>query len=325
MKKLEEIEKLKELLDSNAISRKQYDLLVAALFKEEDSIPNNDNIESKKSQNKNIINKNSILIDTEGGLQEWKTKNLAVKKFRNGKPIKQIKSPKQLIDELLDLSETILEAPHTLEPFSRWMYYNFDPSTESTHGLLYFRSHSATFFGIDSEEEKIVPKGWRLPNQYDIKHLFNSYAQSNEYSEFTEKGNYIDLNKHDELQALFGVTPGGFIEGENSKYFDRSKYTTGFLKTYKPDLVNWEDYYSISFSKMFSVWNASLDEDENLFYDTNSNKLYDSIQYDIMNVAYERAGIIKRHGYDEDEWEFNYELLYKYVTNCFVFIKCIKE
>lgn len=329
MNKLEEIEKLKKLLDSNAISRKQYDLLVGELFKEQDNTPINDNIEPKKSQNKNKIKKDSIVIDTEGGVQEWKTKNLAVKKFRNGKPIKQIKSPKQLIDELLDLNENALEqslssaqkkaAGIKNKSFARWMYYNFDPSTETTHGLLYFISHHARFDFIDAEEEKIVPKGWRLPNEYDIKHLFDSYAQSNEYGEFTEKGNYIDLNKHDELQALFGVSPGGYIGGKNSKYFDRSKYETGFFKIYKPDLVNWENYYSVSFSKMFSAWT------ENLFYDTNSNKLYDSIQYDIMNEAYGRAGLSYRDGYEEDEWEFNYESLYQLFLNCFVFIKCIKE
>lgn len=190
MNKIEEIEKLKKLLDGGALSKEQYDLLlndiigdnINKLTKEEQLLA--DGAITQKQYDLLIGNTDStgkinhksdndfININVQTGIQKWSRKNLSVKNYRSGKPIKQLVSADQISAMFNDQMDC---EPH-------WMYLNFDPNTEKTHGLLYVCPNSLMYPNAVFHDE-IAPEGYRIPNQQDILDLFNTYGRvkGNEY------------------------------------------------------------------------------------------------------------------------------------------------
>ena len=187
MSKIEEIEKLKKLLDDGALSKDQYDLLVnniigdhdKKLSKEEQLLADGSitqeqydllikNSESKGRTNQIVdeIDSEYINIKVKSGIQKWSRNNLSVKNYRSGKPIKQLTSADQISE--------MFNGEMNLEP--HWMYLNFDPNTEKTHGLLYVYPNSLIYPNAVFHDE-IAPEGYRIPNQEDILDLFDTYGR----------------------------------------------------------------------------------------------------------------------------------------------------
>ena len=80
------------------------------------------------------------------GSQVWMTENLNVDKFRNGDPIPEAKTLKD-----------IYKAENSWVPQPFWCYYNFDPKNEEKYGKLYN-------WAAVNDPRGLAPKGWHIPN-----------------------------------------------------------------------------------------------------------------------------------------------------------------
>lgn len=103
------------------------------------------------------------------GLQTWTATNLNLKYFRNGDPIKEVKSMEEWADAI-----------SAQEP--AFCYPNFDENYDPKCGLLYNKY-------VVTDARKIAPEGWHLPskdeisaNEFYISNFFNKESfLNNEY------------------------------------------------------------------------------------------------------------------------------------------------
>lgn len=86
------------------------------------------------------------------GNQTWMSQNLTVTKFRNGDPIPEAKTK----DEWQTANKNGKPA---------FCYYNNDPSTAKTHGVLY------NYYAVN-DSRALAPEGWRVPSHIHIEDLF---------------------------------------------------------------------------------------------------------------------------------------------------------
>lgn len=87
------------------------------------------------------------------GNQTWMAENLTVTRFRNGEEIPEAKSKAEW--------ET---ASRNGTP--AFCYYNNDPSTAKTYGIIY------NYFAV-TDQRGLAPEGWRIPDHKDIDELNN--------------------------------------------------------------------------------------------------------------------------------------------------------
>jgi len=98
------------------------------------------------------------------GDQEWMAENLRVTQFRNGDAIVQVFD---------DLAWAIADYPG-------YCWYNFDPSLEGTHGLLY------NWYAA-GDSRGICPTGWRLPKD-DVANNDSDWQDLREYLGVSDHG-----------------------------------------------------------------------------------------------------------------------------------------
>jgi hypothetical protein len=336
MSKIKEIEKLKNLLDEGALSKEQYDLLIHNIVGDHDKKLSKEEqlltdgaisqeqydllIKSKNKKNKGNANQIVDELDSEylnikvkSGVQKWARNNLAVKNYRSGKPIKQLTNPKQLRQMYNNEIET---EPH-------WMYYNFDSSTEKTHGLLYVYPDYASWCDFAEPGKKfneiIAPKGLRIPTQFDVVDLFEEYgkiiqSQQVNWANGTQS-NYpmreIDLKnpKCKSLLELFSPNQGAVIDHHISAEYEEKGW--GPFKT--STLIK-EDEYKFEFTNDFVLWTCSAPHDTSRVSDSK-----------LVSHAKE----MKLYNNDEQgNWEYNYRNRYQMMTsspNSITFLKCIAE
>lgn len=87
------------------------------------------------------------------GNQEWMTKNLSVSNFRNGDPIKEVKT-----------EEEWTRAYKNKEP--AWCFYNNDSSNNTQYGKLY------NWYAV-IDKRGLAPEGFHIPSQNEWKVLTN--------------------------------------------------------------------------------------------------------------------------------------------------------
>ena len=175
MSKIEEIEKIKDLLDSGALTKNQYDLLLneilgvdskketkeqqllesGAITQEQynllvqhrrEDLPKEQLLQPIKPTNSN---EEFTLV----GSTKWVNKGLVTTKFLNGDDI-----PKITNDSMLS---------HYIENnLAGYCYYKYDDSNFENYGYLY------TWAAI-VDDRKLIPKGYILPTTSDLNDLFN--------------------------------------------------------------------------------------------------------------------------------------------------------
>lgn len=295
MSAIEEIEKLKKLLDAGALSKEQYDLLlkdiigenIKKLSKEEQLLADGaitqeqydlliKNAESKGKTNQKIdkVDSDFLNVKVQSGTQKWSRKNLAVKHYRSGNPIKQLKSADQI--------SAMFNGEIDCEP--HWMHFNLDPETEKTHGLLYVYPHSLLYPNAVFHDE-IAPEGYRIPDQKDILDLFNTYGKiigANTMGEMTRE---IDLKGSDceILLELFHPNQGMALD---------------FYEDISDDVIE----EKIRFINNFSCW---ICKSSVLISSLSKMKLFDGLA-------------------DEIQWDFDRMLLSDELI-VISFLKCIAE
>ena len=87
------------------------------------------------------------------GNQEWMSRNLDVKQFRNGEPIPHAKT-----------DEEWEKAGEQGKP--AWCYYNNDPSSGENFGILY------NYYAV-IDSRGLAPEGWKVPTIKDYKSLLS--------------------------------------------------------------------------------------------------------------------------------------------------------
>ena len=336
MSKIEEIEKLKNLLDEGALSREQYDLLLHTVVggkenkssKEEQLLAdgainqvqydllvknkNIKNIEATKDTNDKLDNE-FISIKVKSGVQKWTRNNLAVKHYRSGKPIKQLTNPKQL-REMFD---------YEIETEPHWMYFNFDPSTEKSHGLLYVYPDYANWCDFAESGKKfneiIAPQGLRIPTQFDIVDLFEEYGKVVKLHQVNwsngNQSNYplreINLKdaKNKPLLDLFSPSQGAVID-----FVTEAQYEKTGWGPFKSTMLIKDEEYKFHFTNDFALWTCNSPNDNTRISESKlcshakEMKLYDN----------EELG----------NWEYNFREKYMRMTdllNSISFLKCIAE
>ena len=108
------------------------------------SISNSDNANSSE------ISANSLEY-VNIGQYDWGVKNLDVSTFKNGDPIKEIKS-----------NDEWEQAIENKEP--AWCYYENDPANNEMYGKIY------NFYAV-SDSRGLAPEGWRIPTSSDWEGL----------------------------------------------------------------------------------------------------------------------------------------------------------
>ena len=178
--------------------------------KNENNESSNDNKEVSKSNES--VNFKTVKI----GEQEWMQENLKIEKFNNGDLIPQATS-----------NEDWAKAHENKTP--AWCYYNNDASSESTYGKLY------NWYAVN-DSRGIAPKGWRVPNNDDIKKLKLTLGddvagQKMKASEgWKEKEGYITDNESGFTGLATGnrMYHGSFLyEGEHTGYWTNAEYNEG--------------------------------------------------------------------------------------------------
>lgn len=106
-----------------------------------------------KEITKPIIQKKTIITETQIGTQIWAAENLIVKHFRNGDPIPEVKTEEEW-KRKADLGEPA------------FCYYNNDPENEHKYGILY------NYFAVE-DERTLAPSGWKVPSYNDWMELQN--------------------------------------------------------------------------------------------------------------------------------------------------------
>jgi uncharacterized protein (TIGR02145 family) len=103
------------------------------------------------------------------GNQTWMSENLTVTTFRNGDPIPEAKTIKEWI-----------EASQNGNP--AFCYYNNDPSTAKTQGVLY------NWYAVN-DPRGLAPEGWKVPSHTDVKELslFIDKEKTKEWEVIAEK------------------------------------------------------------------------------------------------------------------------------------------
>jgi len=142
------------------------------------------------------------------GGQIWTSQNLNVKNYRNGDPI---------------LGPIINPSVWTGLTTGAWCYYNNDPSTELTYGILY-NGYAIT------DSRGLAPVGYRIPTQSDWTQMLNFIGgQSNTAGYLKDVGiNYWIPNNYDGID-LYGFTalPSGVRVGSSPLEIGDLTLTTG--------------------------------------------------------------------------------------------------
>ncbi len=192
MNKVDQIKELKMLLETGAIDESQYSVLLNEIVGGKPQVE--EKTEKFESAVKNDFD--SVIIDN----QAWMIKNLNIKNFRNGDPIKEASN-----------EEKWEEALTTETP--AWCYYDDDPINGDEYGLLY------NYFAIN-DKRGLAPDGWGIPDEKDFKNLtkqldgrsLRSRSGWSFYEEITE----IDIA--DEETYKYQASSGG--NGTNKSGFN---------------------------------------------------------------------------------------------------------
>ncbi len=158
------------------------------------------------------------------GNQTWMAENLTITKFRNGDPIPEAKTVQEWEN-----------AAANRQP--AFCYYNNDPNTAKTHGVLY------NWYAI-SDKRGLVPEGWTIPSSDDVETLKNNIETEirkieNQINEKKSYGlSYSELEKQlSNLKKDYSTAWGG----------TKLKAKSGWLgSASNPNLVNGTDLFGFS-------------------------------------------------------------------------------
>lgn len=131
-------------------------------------------------------NRGQVMIEMTIGNQIWMTENLNVEEFRNGDPIKHIKSAK----EWKKAGENGVPA---------WCYYDNDSNNDIVHGKLY------NWHAIN-DPRGLAPQGWHIPTTDEwnilIEHLGGEKEAGGNLKDLIQRTENQKSNKQQKLKSL---------------------------------------------------------------------------------------------------------------------------
>jgi len=169
---------------------------------------------------------NEVII----GKQVWMTQNLNVDTFRNGDPIPEAKSDKELQD-------------YSQAGEAAWCYYGYDPKNGEKYGKLY------NWYAVN-DSQGLAPKGWHVPTDEEWTMLIDylggeekAGTKMKSKSGWYQGGNGINASGFSGLPGGHG-SPGGFEAiGKVGNWWSSTEYDTGaaWLRSlnYLDGNVNW--------------------------------------------------------------------------------------
>lgn len=226
MSKIEEIEKLKSLLDSKAISKEQYDLLLNNLIGINKTSKEQELLESgaiNKEQYDLLLKQKHESEQAEGEIispddsednitmicnKKWVNNCLKTEVFESGDIVPKINNESLLIDYLNSEKAGIPE-------------FIIDNKYASKNGFLYTK-------GAILSSKKLIPDGYRIPTYEDWKEVF-LYHGMNEMENDLSVGNYLTqgyskfVNPNKSFQSLFSQK-GGIIRTLERKGLFRKEW-----------------------------------------------------------------------------------------------------
>jgi len=153
---------------------------------------------------KNKLNKYSYKDDFQSitiGNQVWMTTNLAIKNFRNGDKIPEIKSMQKW-----------LKAFNNKQP--AWCYYENTNENGSKYGILY------NWYAVN-DPRGLAPIGWHIPSHFEWQNLIE-FADKNSIelkSRYGWDGNYANYSDFSALPGGWRDYNGDFFEEGLSGYW----------------------------------------------------------------------------------------------------------
>jgi uncharacterized protein (TIGR02145 family) len=142
------------------------------------------------------------------GNKYWMTKNLDVKTFRNGDPIKEVKTKEEWI-----------KASENREP--AWCYYENNKVNTEKYGILY------NWYAV-SDERGLSPEGYHIPTQQEIEDLENQINLKYELKHkvkssdptYSMKGRagWTSVNNFELCDSGFDLMAGGCRKSDGSFY-----------------------------------------------------------------------------------------------------------
>lgn len=123
------------------------------------------------------------------GNQVWMAENLNEDKFRNGDPIKEVKS-----------TEEWILAGKNKQP--AWCYYNNDSANGAIFGRIY------NFYAI-SDARGLAPSGWQIPNNNQWMELSEYLGGEREAGKKMKSTSDWNDNGNGSNESGFNALPGG--------------------------------------------------------------------------------------------------------------------
>lgn len=185
--------------------------------------------------------------------QTWMSENLTVTTFRNGDPIPEAKTKAEW-----------KAAGNNNQP--AFCYYNNDPATAKTHGVLY-NWHAV------NDKRGLAPDGWRMPSHIDIENLFkiefpNYYSDWKVINDKEAQGLNTKVNR-DKLAIKYTINPATLISiktfsNQHKTCFHRDAYGSfEHIEYYGP--VFWsssyktnKDYDGVNIRVVKTVGNSAI-------------------------------------------------------------------
>jgi uncharacterized protein (TIGR02145 family) len=133
------------------------------------------------------------------GDQVWMAENLNVSKFRNGDPIKQVKTDDEW--ERASLSE---------QP--AWSFYANNLANGEKYGKIY------NWYAVH-DKRGLAPKGWKIPSENDWSILYNYLGGSGIADVKLKSKNGWKENGNGSDSSGFSALPGGYRYYGNESFF----------------------------------------------------------------------------------------------------------
>lgn len=176
------------------------------------------------------------------GNQTWMSQNLTVTTFRNGDPLPEVKTKAEWE-----------KAGRNGQP--AFCYYNNDPSTAKTHGVLY------NYYAVN-DSRGLAPEGWRVPSHNDVdilsKHDFPSLsAEINSIYEKKSQGIKVE-SAFTEIIKKYTTNP-------NTTFSVKNLETRKDLYPCRDDFGDFKqyDHYNKKVVQSPSFWTSSYYDESN--------------------------------------------------------------